>query len=579
MFKKILASAAAAGLLAACGGGGGSPGVPTTSTGTTPPTTTPVTPTPTTPTTTTPVAADLIVALDKAVITNTGTEKATLTVTALDSSRNVVPSVAVAVAVDGNAVFTPISGSATGADGTFSGSIGVGADKSNRLIRYTVTSGSLTKTGTIAVSGIQLAASGALVAPRQTAVVTVTVKDSAGNAVPAVSVAASGIPGLTLAPVNTNVAGQASFSFAAPTADGSYPITLTSAGASITYDLVVQTAGATVVPAAVGAISSASAVANPVVVGANAVGSNAKQSEVRALFVGADNTPIKNVRVRFSVTSTALPGESLSTGGSIVYSDTTGVAKTSYVAPTTGSPNDGVVIRACYATTDFAANACPNIVTGKLTVTASPVSLTIGVNNIISKSASNIFYIKQFEVQAVNSAGNYAADVPLSAKVDILSYRKSPEFRTETAAGSGVFVMGGVACPNEDTNRNASLDTLPVSEDSNKDGQLTPRQADVAIGFTNVAQKTDASGLALLQLQYPQNVAGWLLVRITVTAGVSGSEGVATYDYMLGIEQGDLQNGSFLRPPYGSATNADGSLVSVNGGVADGLADGCQVPN
>jgi len=97
------------------------------------------------------------------------------------------------------------------------------------------------------------------------------------------------------------------------------------------------------------------------------------------------------------------------------------------------------------------------------------------------------------------------------------------------------------------------LDTLPVNEDTNGDGVLTPRQSDVAIGFVGDA-KTDATGLALLQIQYPQNVATWLNVKIKVNAGVSGSEGEATHSFLLTASEEDEENGSFRRPPYGSNT-------------------------
>ncbi len=587
---RLIGAAALSLALTACGGGGGGGGgggfvLPAAWGGSSGSTTAPSTGTSTgsgstggaATTPTVVVASDILVAVDKTSLSNVGTDLATLTVTALDASRNVLAGVPVAVTVDNGAVFAPTSaGGASGADGTFVGKIAIGADKSNRLIRYTVKSGALSKTGTIAVTGVQLSASGSSAAPGQTTAVTVTVKDAGGAPISGAAVSLSGLPGVAVAPVTSSATGQAVFSLTAPGVDGSYPLSLAAAGATASYDLIVQTAGSTTIPAAVGPISSASTVATPVVVAANTAGSSTNQSEVRVLFVGAANNPINNVRVRFAITSTALPGEALSAGGSrvssgftgLVYSDTTGVAKASYIAPTTGSPNDGVLVQACYATTDFAAGTCPQSVTAKLTVTANPVSLTIGLDNVIQKSTSGIFYVKKFEVQAVNAAGNYAAGVPLSAKVDILDYRKAPAWSSASE----------LWCRNEDTNRNGVLDTLPVNEDVNGDGQLTPRQADVAIGFTGSAQ-TDASGLALLQLQYPQNKGGWLRVRITVTAGVSGSEGVATYDYVLGVSQDDVPNGAFLVPPYGTSVALDGQLTSVKGGVRDGLNDGCQVPN
>jgi hypothetical protein len=536
-------------IMVACGGGGGSPSVPAADGGGS------------TPTPTTPVAADLIVSLDKAAITNSGSDKATLTVTAVDSSRNVVPSTPVSVSVDNNAVFTPTSGSATGADGTFSGSIGVGGDKSNRLVRYTVNSGSISKTGTVRVSGIALSSTlvPAVPQPGQAFTLVVKVKDASGNGVAGVAVAASGIPGYTFPAAQTNDSGEVSYSLTAPAADGTYPISIQAAGITNSADVRVVTSGSVSIPPATGPVASASAIATPVVVATNAGGGTSNQSEIRVLFLTTGNSPLANMRVRFSIISTALPGESLSSGSALVYSDASGAAKTSYIASTSPSPNNGVIVRACYDVNDFDASACPNSVTTNLTVASSPVNLTIGTDNKIQKTSSGISYIKKFEIQAVNAAGNYAADVPLSAVVDVLGYWKGaiagspPTFNTDDYTASVPYKW----CPNEDLNRNGVLDTLPTNEDINGDGFLTPRQSDVAIGFTG-GNRTDATGLATIQLQYPQNLATWLRVRITVTAGVSGSEGASSYVYILRPAEEDASNGSFLTPPYGSATGPDG---------------------
>lgn len=578
---KIGAAAfAAAMLVAACGGGGGSPSVPTSGGGSGTPTTPTPTPTPD-PTPTTPLAADLIVSLDKAVINNSGTDKAVLTVTAVDSARNVVPAAAVSVSLDNNAVFTPTSGSVTGTDGTFSGSIGAGSDKSNRLVRYTVKSGTISKSGTVGISGIAITAAAVPATPQpgQTFNLTVKVKDSAGNAVPGAAVTASGIPGYTFPAAQTTNAGEVAYSLTAPATDGTYPISVQAAGVTSSVDIRVQTSGSTTIPPAVGPVTSVSAIATPVVVATNAAGSTVNQSEIRVLFLKAGNNRLPNMRVRFSVISSALPGESLSTGSALVYSDEAGAARTSYIASTSPSPNNGVLIRACYDVNDFAANACPNSVTTQLTVASNPVNLTIGADNVITKTASGISYIKKFEIQAVNAAGNYAADVPLSAVVDVLGYWKGtvagspPTFNTEDytvipAAGGAPIPYKW--CPNEDVNRNGVLDTNPTAvppttEDTNGDGFLTPRQSDVAIGFPS-SNRTDATGLATIQLQYPQNVATWLRVKITVTAGVSGSEGAASYIYVLRAAQEDAGNGAFLTPPYGSNTGT-------------GPGQGCSTPN
>src|SRR6478609_7946409 len=103
-FVKYLGALAVAGSLVSCGGG--SPGLPVvpppstgtgdTGTGTTPP----------------PVAsttADLIVNVDKASLSNSGSDKVVLTATAVDASRNTVSGAPVTVALDSNAVFAKSS--------------------------------------------------------------------------------------------------------------------------------------------------------------------------------------------------------------------------------------------------------------------------------------------------------------------------------------------------------------------------------------------------------------------------------------------------------------------------------------
>jgi hypothetical protein len=568
-FKLRSVALLAAALVSGCGGGGGSSGTPANAAGTAAGSTSGTGAGTTAPAAV--VASDLILSVDKAALANSGAEVSTLTVTAVDAARNAVAGAPVSVAVDGNAVFTPTSGTAvTGTDGKFSGTIAIGSDKSDRLLRYKVTSGSITKTGTVSVAGsvLSLGTVPNVVQPSQATVFSATVKDSAGNGIAGIAVNASGVPNTTLAPGVTNASGVATFRFNAPASDGNYPISVDASGVSGTYALRVTTPGSTAIPNAVSAVRAASLIATPVVVGANTSGSTANQSEIRALFLTDANVPLANVRVRFRIVSSALPGESLTMGSTVVYSDASGYAKTGYVAPTTSSPNSGVVIRACYALNDDPVTDCLNAdattepaqsVKTALTATANPVALTIGSDNVIEKSASGISYVKKFEIQAVNAAGNYAANVPLSAVVDIQGYWKGPTMVPSLASREIQDIYDSTGklaykwCPNEDINRNGVLEiNQGVSEDTNKDGFLTPRQSDVAIGFVN-SNRTDANGLATLQLQYPQNTATWLRVKITVTAGVSGSEGAATYVYHLTPAKVDVDagNGAFLMPLYG----------------------------
>ncbi len=554
VLSKFLGPLIAALVLASCGGGGGSPGAPVA----------PVAPPPSGGTDggggtggggggdggSAIVAADLEATTDKSRLLNSGSDSVVLTVTALDSSRNALPGVPVKVAVDNGAVYFPAGGNVTGAKGTVSGTITIGSDKSNRLLHYTVTAGSIVKSGVVSVDGISIQTAASVSAPIPGELVTlrVTVKDAVGVPVSGVDVNLSGLPEKTLGSVKTDINGQAAFTFNAP-ATGVYDLSVQSAGLTSNYSLVVFAGDSLLAASSDAASASASVNANPRDIRANTKGSNANRSEVQARFYTRDNSPIERMRVRFYITSTSLPGESLSTGSNLVYSGSTGAAVTSYIAPIVGSPTDGVVIKACYSDQDFSDGTCPHSMTTRLTVTKEPTSITIGTDNKIGKTSSGISYVKKFEIQAVDSAGYAIPDVPLSAVVDILGYIDGPSLSGKLDVNNPQMTgdKGYVFCPNEDLNRNGILDQ---GEDVNGDGDLTPRKSDVSIAFVNDQKKTDANGLANIQLTYPQNVALWELVKITVTAGVAGSEGVATYFFQLAADKADVENGTFLNPPY-----------------------------
>ncbi len=99
--------------------------------------------------------ADLSISLDKLSVANSGADTVTVTVTAVDASRNALPNVPVSVSADNSAVVLP-SGNATGATGTLSAVVGIGADRANRVISVRVTSGGLERTAAFQVVGAKL---------------------------------------------------------------------------------------------------------------------------------------------------------------------------------------------------------------------------------------------------------------------------------------------------------------------------------------------------------------------------------------------------------------------------------------
>ena len=519
MLKRI-ASLIAILVVASCGGGGSTP-YPTGAT-------------------TTASVSDLILTVSAATLANTGTASVLVTATALDASRNTLASVPVTLSADGGGVLAAVTGKTTGTDGTVSATLGIGGNQANRVLTVTAVSSGITKTATVQVTGAKITATSSVpvVAPSGQGSVRYKVVDGAGNPMPnqAVSVVATGFNPPEASGV-TDASGVFVFTFSAPSAVGNYTITTNVAGNSDVQTIIVQPG--TLVPTVTASILAASVSANPSVVAVNLTGSTTSQSEIRALFLGANNQPIQNVRARFDLDGDANSiGGSFNTGSGILYSDSNGVVTTAYSPGTRSSPTNGVTVRVCYGVSDSDPNLNPQTCTVSqkvtLTVVAEPLGVTIGTDaTIIVDRNDGLVYVKKFIVSVSDAAGVAKADVNLVASVDLTNYRKGKyEVATNNDGVTGwakdnLLTISGdrAVCLNEDTNRNGVLEN---GEDLNGDGQLWPRKPDVTIRL--LSSKTAADGTAQLEITYAKNHGSWVDALITVAAsGVSGSEGRATY--------------------------------------------------
>lgn len=472
---------------------------------------------------TTIAAADLIVTLSKPSIANTGSDVVTITTTAIDSARNVVAGAPVEVTADSDAVVvrgSPI----TGSNGQSTATVSIGANRSNRLINVTVTSGSVSKTAIVQVVGAKVTGTvvPGVVNSGAAGKVEFRLLDQAGNGMAdeEITVVATGLTPATIVG-RTGASGNFDFNFTAPAASGAYPVTATAGGATTEPAPVVQVLGATAVPPVTATITSASVSANPSVVGVNSTSSTANRSEIRALFLGANNLPIRNVRVRFDLEGDANSiGGTFTSGASTLYSDANGVVTTAYVAGTRSSPTNGVTVRACYGNTDADPGllTCTKSTRVTLTVSSEPLGVSIGTNELII--VNELTYVKKFIVFVADAAGNALADVNIAVSVDLLNFRKG-----EYVVGAKWTKVERAICLNEDGNRNGVLE---IGEDLDLDARLEPGKSDVTVSLLQT--KTRGDGTAELQIQYAKSFGSWVDAKITVSAsGVAGTEGRASW--------------------------------------------------
>lgn len=518
-FKRLLPTLALL-ALAACGGGSNSPSStqPFGGTGS-------GTGTGTGGGTSTVAVADLILSVSSAQLADTASSTVTITATAVDSSRVVISGASVQLSADSGAVIAQ-SASVTDSTGKVTGTLSIGSNRANRLITVTAGSGGVTKTATVQVVGASVASTlvPAVVSPGAAAQVQYRVTDQSGNPMAAQAVQVSA-PGLSPADATgvTDSNGAFVYSYTAPTTTGSYTVMTTVGG--VTDQQVVNVQAAASVGPASGAISSASVSANPSVVGVNTAGSTANRSEIRALFIGAGNVPIQNVRVRFDLAGD--PNNvrgTFSTGSATLYSDANGVVTSAYIPGTRSSPTNGVTVRACYGTSDTDPNLlnCTTNAITTLTVVSQPMGVSIGTNELVI--VNTLTYQKQFVISVVDAAGNAMAGVPLSASLDLPRYRKG-YYILPVGGKSWVKAAPDTVCANEDVNRNHVLDT---GEDINGNQRLDPGVADVQVQLLSAT--TGADGTAIAQVTYAKSFGTWVDAWLTVSAsGIGGTEGRATY--------------------------------------------------
>jgi len=561
---KTLGALVMTGLLVACGGGGGSPGSNNNN----------------------DVGgqasalSSLEVSLDKNTIVNAGGDFAEITVRALDANRNVMANVPVQVSPLPDGVFErTTTENFTDSSGKFVGRISIGGNKENRVLSVRISSGSVLRLINLQVAGtqIQVTPLPATPTPGQNMTINLSVRDSAGLAIPNVRLSLGGNFGAS-GEVTTSSSGEASFDLAAPAAAGNYSLVVSGYGVSTSQSIVVGSAR----PPAVGPIVSADLTPNPTQIRTNSAGSVTNRSLLVARFLSTGNSPIENMRVRFEIVPPALgAGESISTGSTLVYTNNSGVAESAYVPGTRSSPTNGVRLRICYDLNDFSVSSCPNERIANLTVAGTPLSITIGENNELVKGLANLTYIRQHIVQVVDAAGNVVNDAVVSVSVDITHYGKGPVwnqlYQGFTALQAPTIrdihsdfspdplPVGALAtlqtstlvptnrnfwCINEDHDRNGSLSTM---EDINGNNIMEPRKADVAVAFPS-GNRTNSSGQLIVSVTYPQNVGRWLAYTLRATTGVQGSEGDVSKAYMTEVMEADVPNGSFLTPPYGSGS-------------------------
>lgn len=243
-----------------------------------------------------------------------------------------------------------------------------------------------------------------------------------------------------------------------------------------------------------------------------------EQSVVRAVVRDANNNPVKNRTVAFTLDGA--PGGQINPATAIT--DSQGLASTVFTADNTTGAGTGANLSVLATVL----NATP-VVSGNTPVSVGTRTLffRFGTGNSVAEPSVSLFR-KEFSVLVTDSSGNPVAGQQLNVSVLPLSYNKGFWMAVPDLIEFEYWdpVITSVDCQSEDVNNNGILDE---GEDFNGDGQLTPGN----IATVPRTIQADSNGIATFDLTYPKDIAPWTRVLLSVTGFADGTENVSSREF------------------------------------------------
>lgn len=256
--------------------------------------------------------------------------------------------------------------------------------------------------------------------------------------------------------------------------------------------------------------------ANPGAVLPNISGGNTNQSTLEALVLDASGNAVANRDVNFTILEDDGNGGTLSTP--TARTGANGRAQVQFIPGAQSTRSNGVVFRAVVVGTTVQG-------TTALTVNGQALFISIGFGNSISNK-NQTTYSKEFSVYVTDANGNAVGNQVVTLSTIPKVYGKGVLGWT----GSIWSYSSYTECQNEDLNQNGVLDTTPINEDTNGDGELTPGNPVV---ITPGAVTTDSQGRATFALEYGEQYVPWLVVNVVARASVGGTESRRTLLHAL----------------------------------------------
>lgn len=515
-------------------------------------------PTPANPTAALPAVAALEVSASKTNIDAKADQTSLVTVTAVDANRRALPDIPVALSASSGVLSGQTA--TTDAQGRITATFGLGADRANRDVLITATSGAVTGAVGISITGTTLTLSASPpTAVSATTPITISASVADAAKLPLGGVVVSFVTSggtLSTSFATTNAAGVAAVTLTGVTADA----TVNATGANASASVAVKS-GSTAIPAPEPtgvAIKDVTIQVNPSVIAPNTAGSVTSFSLLDVRVTGdlgaALGIPVVNAPVRFRIASSPAFGTlSVDTTTAPVLTNSAGSATARFIAGGATTGTDQIVI--C-ASVDGGPAMLPNGGVApcnanekavKLTISNEPLFVLISTNDKIEEADQELNYIKPFSLYVTDAAGKGVSGATVSVRLLPRFY-----FKGQTALGPKWLPATHLQCANEDLNFNGVLDSGDAN--TNNDDKLWPGQA-AAFTLAN-GGVTDSTGFVILKVKYGQRYAFWAEYQIEARAVTAGSERTNTYNYVLDAGAQEVDGTSepgFHFSPYGIA--------------------------
>jgi hypothetical protein len=265
--------------------------------------------------------------------------------------------------------------------------------------------------------------------------------------------------------------------------------------------------------------------------------------EVTATVVNSSDDGVGDAPVVFTLSNTTGGGEYISPV--IVYTEPDGTATATFYSGSKSTGGDGVKITA-YLLSDNSLTDYVDIVIG-----GTAGSVTLGRSIIIYSINEDTAYQSPITVLIADSNGSPIENAEVNLNLWPIYYLTGDCWTDEYYEAG---YLG--AYENEDVNKNTYLDT---GEDDDGNEEITPVNS--AAGNVPSSVTTDENGVATFYLTFLKTHSMYVVVELTASTTVSGSETASSLRFRLSYAEGDEQ---YLKvSPFPSTTSATNELAYV----------------